>query len=186
MKQEMQPETPMTDLRIVVMGVSGCGKSTVGTRLAQQLGCRFIDGDDLHPQSNIDKMAASIPLTDEDRWPWLQLVGEALNGAPNKVDGFGLVNPTGTVVAASSLKRVYRDFIRGVAETVMFIHLDGTREVLVERLERRKGHFMGAQMLDSQLAILEPLAADEAGLVLNVSLSPNEIVERALAYLNAQ
>ncbi len=173
----------MNKWELVVMGVSGCGKSTVGQLLAERLGARFIDGDDLHPAANIQKMASGIPLTDEDRWPWLQLVGEAVAGAPNAVDGFVLVQPTGTVVAASSLKRVYRDHIRQAAPQTFFIHLTGSRELLWERMSSRGAHFMKPEMLESQLAILEALAEDEAGLTFDISLSPNEIVEAVVAHL---
>lgn len=168
------------DWQIVVMGVAGCGKSTIGQQIAERLGCRFIDGDSLHPLANVQKMAAGTPLTDEDRWPWLDLVGLALTGAPNTVDGFAIVRPTGTVVAASALKKVYRDRIRSHAKNTIFIHLAGERELLLQRISNREGHFMKAEMLDSQLAILESLAADEVGYTLDISSSPEVLVEAAL------
>ena len=171
----------MTYSQVVVMGVSGCGKSTVGKLLAEHLGARFIDGDDLHPKANKDKMASGTPLNDEDRWPWLDLVGAALAGAPNPVDVFELVKPTGTVVACSALKRKYRDRILAAAPGTIFVHLHGTPELLASRMKSREGHFMKATMLASQLETLEPLEADEPGRVYDISLPADEIVRRVLA-----
>jgi beta-N-acetylhexosaminidase len=171
----------MTTTQIVVMGVSGCGKSTVGQLLAESLGARFIDGDDLHPKANKDKMAAGTPLNDEDRWPWLDLVGKALAGAPNPVDVFELVKPTGTVVACSALKRIYRERILAAAPETLFVHLHGTPELLGSRMKSREGHFMKASMLASQLEILEPLEPQENGKVYDISLPADEIVRRVLA-----
>lgn len=155
----------VNDWRIVVMGVSGCGKSSVGIALAEALGARFIDGDDLHPEANKAKMGAGIPLDDSDRWPWLDLVGEALT--PN------------TVIACSALKRAYRDRIRTAAPGTFFVHLDGSREILEQRLGARTAHFMPATLLDSQLAILEPLGSDEPGCVLNVKDPISDLVAQA-------
>ena len=153
-------------VQIVVMGVSGCGKSTVGQLLAQKLSARFIDGDDLHPESNKAKMAAGNPLNDDDRWPWLALVGQALAEGQ-------------TVVACSALKRVYRERILAAAPQIKFVHLSGSREVLEQRLGARSGHFMPASLLDSQLATLEPLAADEPGLVIDIDQPVADIVAQA-------
>jgi gluconokinase len=159
--------------QIVVMGPSGSGKSTVGERLASQLGLPFIDADDLHPITNVDKMAAGQPLTDDDRWPWLRRVGEAMAEAA----------PTGVVVACSALKRSYRDAIRREAPGARFVELHGTRALLASRLGAREGHFMPASLLDSQLATLEPLAGDEEGVRLDVSATPDELVADAVAAL---
>lgn len=161
----------VNDWRIVVMGVSGCGKSSVGSALAEALGARFIDGDDLHPEANKAKMGAGIPLDDDDRWPWLDLVGKAL------------AEGAGTVIACSALKRAYRDRIRATAPNTFFVHLDGTREILQQRLGGRKGHFMPATLLDSQLAILEPLETDEFGSVIDIDQSLSQIIALAQALI---
>jgi carbohydrate kinase (thermoresistant glucokinase family) len=171
----------MITTQIVVMGVSGSGKSTVGKLLAENLGARFIDGDDLHPKANRVKMASGTPLNDEDRWPWLDLVGAALAGAPNPIDVFELVKPTGTVVACSALKRIYRDRILAAAPGTIFVHLHGTPELLASRMKAREGHFMKETMLASQLETLEPLEPGEPGKVYDISLSADEIVRRVLA-----
>ena len=153
---------------VVVMGVSGSGKSTVGRLAAEALGAPFVDGDDLHPPANVAKMTAGIPLTDEDRGPWLLEVGRRLAAA----------GPEGIVIACSALKRAYRDMIRAEAPGAVFAELDGTRELLAERLTDRPGHFMPASLLDSQLATLEPLQSDEAGMRLDVALPPAELARR--------
>ena len=166
------PATPPTTAagapRVVVMGVSGCGKSTVGALLAARLGVPFVDADDLHPQSNVAKMAAGVPLTDEDRWPWLRLVGQSLADAP-----------AGEVVACSALRRAYRDVLREAAPDVRFVHLAGTREQLASRLSHRLHHFMPATLLDTQLATLEAPGDDEGAVVLDVSSTPAALAEQA-------
>ena len=146
----------------VVMGVSGCGKSSIGAGVAAALGARFIDGDDLHPPANIAKMSRGQPLNDDDRAPWLALVGQALAQG-------------NTVVACSALKRAYRDQIRAQADTV-FLYLRGQRETLLARMAARPGHFMPTSLLDSQLATLEPPAADEAHVVQDIVASPAQII----------
>ena len=157
-------------ISLVVMGVSGSGKSTVGRAVADALDASFVDGDDLHPAVNVAKMTAGIPLTDADREPWLRAVGRTLaDGARGAGDGGGMV------VACSALKRSYRDLIRGEAPGTVFAELDGTRELLQERMIR-PGHFMPASLLDSQLATLEPLQPDEAGLRLDIAAPPAELV----------
>lgn len=154
------------------MGVSGCGKTTIGALVAHELGLPFTDGDSLHPVENIAKMAAGTPLNDDDRRPWLETVGKELAGSAN-----------GLVVACSALKRSYRDSIRAQAPDAVFLHLGGSREVLGARLEGRSGHFMPAALLDSQLATLEPLGADEAGVVIDISAAVPALVSDAVARL---
>jgi carbohydrate kinase (thermoresistant glucokinase family) len=154
----------------VVMGVSGSGKTTVGIALAAALGVPFLDADDLHPASNVAKMAAGIALTDDDRMPWLALVGAELAAAPE-----------GLVIACSALKRVYRQAILAAAPSTRFVFLDGSRELLESRVQHRHGHFMPASLLDSQLATLEPLAPDEPGV--RVSLDEHPTVESVVRLL---
>lgn len=135
----------MSGLHIIVMGVSGSGKSTVGERLAEALHLPFLEGDSLHPQSNVDKMVAGIPLQDDDRWPWLDLIAERLAMAES-----------GIIISCSSLKRSYRERLRKAAHgPLLFIFLDGSFEVLHEHMGHRTGHFMPLAMLESQLATLE-------------------------------
>lgn len=153
------------------MGVSGSGKSTVGELLAQQLGCSYVDGDDLHPESNIAKMSAGTPLTDADRWPWLSAIGQLL------------VDERAGVVGCSALKRAYRDHIRSYAPDVVFVHVHGTPELLRERMKQRSGHFMPDSLLDSQLATLEPLEADETGRVFDIAAPPEQIAADAAAWI---
>jgi gluconokinase len=158
---------------LVVMGVSGAGKSTIGAALAQSLGATFVDSDALHPQGNVEKMAAGNPLTDEDRWPWLGLVGAEL-ASPH---------PDGIIVACSALKRTYRDAIRGAAPTTAFIQLSVGLPVLQGRVAQRPGHFMPPSLLKSQLETLEPLQADEAGVVVSVPEGIEAMVSEILARL---
>ncbi|MDN4596150.1 gluconokinase [Leifsonia sp. F6_8S_P_1A] len=165
-----------TGPRIVVMGVSGAGKTTVGQLVAERLGVPFVDGDSLHPPANVAKMASGVPLTDDDRTPWLRTIGETLAGS-----GAG-----GVVVACSALTRSYRDLIRSKAPDAVFAELDGDRDLLAERMAARPGHFMPVSLLDSQLATLQPLQADESGMRLDVALPPAalaaEIADTVLAH----
>jgi carbohydrate kinase (thermoresistant glucokinase family) len=158
---------------IVVMGVSGSGKSTVGAQLADAIGAPFTDGDDLHPPANVAKMAAGIPLDDTDRWPWLAAVGRALADA----------GPNGLVVACSALKRVYRDAIRTEAPAVRFVELDSSPALLADRMAHRPDHFMPPSLLASQLATLEPLASDEPGVRIPNDEPPAAVVASARAAL---
>lgn len=157
------------------MGVSGAGKSTIGALVADAMNFPFLDGDSLHPLENVRKMASGTPLDDEDRWPWLDLVGHEL--ATTKAKGI--------VVACSALKRSYRDAIRVKAPDTIFLHLDGSLEVLSARLEGRSGHFMPANLLASQLAALEPMEADESAVVINVAGTMNQILDQAVAGIRA-
>jgi carbohydrate kinase (thermoresistant glucokinase family) len=149
---------------VVVMGVSGSGKSTVGALVAERLGVVFVDGDALHPAANVAKMASGIPLTDADREPWLDAVGLTL--AEAAADGL--------VLACSALKRVYRDRIRSHAPATLFAELDGTEEELAGRMVR-PGHFMPPSLLASQLATLQPLQDDEPGLRLSIAETPDAL-----------
>lgn len=158
-------------MSLVVMGVSGSGKSTIAALVAERAGATFIDADDLHPASNVAKMAAGIPLTDDDRMPWLRDVGDVIarhSGTP-------------VVVACSALRRAYRDVIRERAGRVLFAELDGPRELLAARMGTRAEHFMPLALLDSQLATLEPLQPDEEGLRLDVAEPPEAIADAILA-----
>ncbi|QBX34331.1 gluconokinase [Paracoccus liaowanqingii] len=154
----------MTGVAYVVMGVSGCGKSTVGRALAARLNLDFRDGDELHPPANIAKMVRGEPLADVDREPWLREVGAELR--------------PGTVMACSALRRRYRDLLREVAPgDVLFIYLHGTRETLIERMRRRNGHFMPIALFDSQVATLEEPGRDERHLRVGIAPPTAEIVE---------
>ncbi|GKQ39668.1 gluconokinase [Streptomyces sp. A012304] len=160
---------------VVVMGVAGTGKTTIGPLLAARLGVPYAEGDDFHPQANIAKMSAGTPLTDEDRWPWLDAIGTWARGRA------GL----GGVVSCSALKRSYRDRLRAAAPEVVFVHLAGDRALIEDRMAHRQGHFMPTALLDSQFATLQPLQEDEAGVVVDVSGSPEDITGRATAALAA-
>ncbi len=154
------------------MGVSGSGKSTIGGLLAEALQTPFVDGDDLHPPANVAKMAAGHPLTDDDRWPWLAKIGQALAEA----DRAG----TGLVVACSALKRDYREAILQVEPRARFVYLEGSRELLTSRMEHRTGHFMPVDLLDSQLSTLEPLGLDEPGITVSVDQTVDAVVTCAV------
>ncbi|MFZ4185516.1 gluconokinase [Streptomyces sp. R02] len=160
---------------VVVMGVAGTGKTTIGPLLAARLGVPYAEGDDFHPQSNIAKMSAGTPLTDDDRWPWLDAIGDWAQGRA------GL----GGVVSCSALKRSYRDRLRAAAPGVVFVHLTGDRALIEARMSHRQGHFMPTALLDSQFATLQPLEPDEAGVAVNVTGSPEEITERTATALTA-
>jgi gluconokinase len=148
----------MSALRVVVMGVSGCGKSTVGAHLADRLGLPFLEGDELHPAENIERMRNGFPLDDDMRWPWLDRISCSLQG-----------HADGVVVSCSALKRIYRQRL-AMANAVFFLHIDIGRQVLLERMSSRQ-HFMPTSLLDSQLATLEPLAPDEFGVTLDGTMN---------------
>ncbi|MEU9958228.1 gluconokinase [Streptomyces sp. NPDC050982] len=158
---------------VVVMGVAGTGKTTIGPLLAQRLGVPYAEGDDFHPEANIAKMTAGTPLTDEDRRPWLDAIGAWAHGRA------GL----GGVVSSSALKRSYRDRIGSAAPGVVFVHLTGDRKLIEDRMAHRQGHFMPTALLDSQFATLQPLQADETGVAVDVSGTPEEITDRAVTAL---
>jgi len=164
---------------IVVMGVAGSGKTTLAARLAEKLGIPFVEGDSLHPAANVKKMAGGIPLTDDDRWPWLEAIGERME--VERVTGHGVV------VACSALKRAYRDCLRRkVHGRVQFILLDGSRELIGARMKKRKGHFMPPALLDSQFATLERPKADEHATVLDISHTIPSLVTEAVRSVTAE
>ncbi|MGK3956194.1 gluconokinase [Arthrobacter sp. R4] len=153
---------------MVVMGVSGSGKSVLGAALGQSLGITFVDADDLHPAANKALMAAGIPLTDADRIPWLGVVGSAITG--------GVSNGEPSVVACSALKRSYRDLLRSQVPDLVLVYLDGGADIIARRLETREHEFMPATLLASQLATLEPPEADEAHIRVPAQLTVEEAV----------
>ena len=154
---------------VVMMGVSGSGKTTVGSALAKRLGVPFRDADEFHPKANLEKMSAGIPLTDEDRWPWLDAIAAAIRETPVS---------QGIVVSSSALRKIYRDrILMGARRPVTFVHLDGTKETIAPRMATRTGHFMPLSLLDSQLATLEPLGTDEPGFRVSIKLPPERIVD---------
>ncbi|WP_375424136.1 gluconokinase [uncultured Friedmanniella sp.] len=158
---------------LVVMGVTGTGKSTVAGLLAGTLGWDLEEGDDLHPEANVAKMHEGTPLTDADRWPWLDRVAAWIS--------VHTASGTPGIITCSSLKRAYRDRLRGPG--VVFVHLDGSRDVIAARLNARLNHFMPAALLDSQLATLERLQPDERGVVVPLGGRPREEARRALDLL---
>ncbi|MFI6938974.1 gluconokinase [Streptomyces sp. NPDC050418] len=160
---------------VVVMGVAGTGKTTIGPLLAAQLGVPYAEGDDFHSAANVAKMSAGTPLTDEDRWPWLDAIGAWAHGRLGQ----------GGVVSSSALKRRYRDRLRAAAPGIVFVHLTGERGLIEERMSQRQGHFMPTALLDSQFAALQPLGPDEAGVPVEVTGTPEEIAARAAAALRA-
>jgi gluconokinase len=159
-------------MQVVVMGVSGTGKTTVAQGMAQHLGWDFVEGDDLHPAANVAKMTAGHPLTDEDRWPWLRSIGERLSEEA--------AAGRSVVVTCSALRRAYRDLLREGRPDVVFCHLVASPKLLADRMQRRTGHFMPASLLTSQLAALDPLEPDEPGVTVAAVGEPEEVVSRAL------
>lgn len=152
---------------VVVMGVQGSGKSTIGALLARRLGAVFVDGDTLHSEDNVLSMAAGNALTDEQRMPWLREVGQVL--ADGKAGGI--------VVACSALKREYRDLLREFVSDLFVVDPEGTMELVAERITERQHEYMPPELLQSQYDTLEPLQADEFGMVVDISRSPSELVE---------
>lgn len=163
----------MTPCALIVMGVSGSGKSTIAAALAERLGWTFEDGDRFHPPSNVAKMRAGHPLTDEDRWPWLGAIA----------DEIGRICEAGghVVIACSALKRAYRDVLLRGRGDVRFVFLNGSQALIAERLARRKGHFMPAGLLDSQFKTLEPPQADERPITVLIDAPVETIVNNIIA-----
>lgn len=161
---------------VVVMGVSGSGKSTIAKGVADALGYHFVEADEFHSEGNIAKMESGTPLTDEDRWPWLRALstwmGEQADAGRS------------TVITCSALRRSYRDVLREGPPSVNFLHLAGPAEVIRERMSDREGHFMPASLLQSQFDTLEPLDADESGIVLDLRRPPDELIAESVAWLD--
>ncbi|QKK32659.1 gluconokinase [Rhizobium indicum] len=163
---------------IIVMGVSGCGKSSVGEKLAEALHLAFVEGDALHPAANVEKMSKGIPLTDEDRMPWLDRIGEDIKASLEKSKGI--------IVSCSALKRLYRDRLRAAAGgNLFFVYLEGSRALLMKRMGERKGHFMPVSLLDSQLATLEPPTGEPGVVTVDIDDTIEGIAATALKSLAA-
>jgi gluconokinase len=159
---------------IVVMGVAGSGKTSVGEEMGRRLGVRFRDADGFHPPANIAKMSAGVALNDDDRWPWLDAIGKAIHDA----------QPDSIIVACSALKRIYRDRIaKAAGRPVQFVFLDGSVDTLRQRIGSRRGHFMPASLLDSQLATLERPSPDEKAVTVSIEPPVAQVVEAALKAL---
>ncbi len=166
---------PRTPHRLhVIMGVAGCGKSTIGNAIAAKLDGTYLEGDQFHPSTNIEKMSAGVPLTDGDRWPWLKIVSQEMAGT----DGI-------VFTGCSALKRAYRDYITEQAnEPVLFIHLNGSKELITSRMGKREGHFMPDSLIESQFEALEPPGTDEISLTVDISGTEEDIVQSILNDLN--
>jgi len=160
---------------VVVMGVSGSGKTTVAKGVAVSMGWLFAEGDAFHPEANVDKMHVGTPLTDEDRWPWLRLIGDWMDEQEQA--------GRSAVVTCSALRRVYRDLLREHRPAVRFLHVTVPTDTIADRLEHRAGHYMPPSLLPSQLATLEPLEDDEPGVTVPGGGSEPEVLARALAAL---
>jgi gluconokinase len=162
---------------VVVMGVSGSGKTTVAHELVHRLGWDFAEGDDFHPEANVEKMRAGHPLDDDDRWPWLRRLAEWIG--EHEAAG------EDAVVTCSALKRSYRDLLRDGHPSVWFAHVTADAELIRSRVQQRTGHYMPASLLDSQLGTLEPLADDEPGVRVPGEGAAAEVTDALLAQLDA-
>jgi gluconokinase len=171
-------DQPGNGRRWVIMGVCGCGKSTVGAALAQAFDVAFIEGDAYHPAPNVTKMSAGEPLTDDDRAGWLQALAREIGAARARGEGI--------VVSCSALKRRYRDLLRQADPDLRFAHLQGPRGMIAARMQTRIGHYMPISLLDSQLRDLEPLQPGEAGLTLDTTEPPDALVARIIAATNGK
>jgi len=160
---------------LIVMGVSGSGKSTIAAKLAERLGWAFEDGDRFHPASNVAKMSAGQPLTDDDRWPWLQAIADEIDTVAR--------NSGHVVIACSALKRAYRDSLVHGRDDVRIVFLDGSQALIADRLARRKGHFMPPGLLDSQFKTLEPPQVDEHSITVLIDAPVEVVVQNIVAQL---
>jgi gluconokinase len=176
--QSQSPPPSASKLTLVVMGVSGSGKTTVGERLASALNCDFIDGDGLHTPEARAKMAAGTPLDDDDRWPWLDRIGDALADRA--------AHPDGLIVASSVLKRAYRDRLRGrVGPRLRFLYLKGDKALMRARVAGRKGHYMPASLVDSQFAALEEPSGEPDVVTLPADVDLDKVATETLRALAA-
>ncbi|MBZ9789268.1 gluconokinase [Rhizobium sp. 3T7] len=172
------PETNRDPYAIIVMGVSGCGKSSVGLKISDALGMQFVEGDQLHPASNVEKMSKGIPLTDDDRMPWLDLIGETMKASLDREQG--------VIVSCSALKRTYRDRLRkAVNGKLFFVYLSGSKELLTKRMGERKGHFMPMSLLESQLATLEVPTGEPGVVTVDIDDTIEGIAQAALRDLTS-
>jgi gluconokinase len=169
------PDPAPDVMQVVVMGVSGSGKTTLARGIAERMGWRFQEGDDLHPRANVEKMSRGEPLTDDDRWPWLDAIGEWVDQQAAAGES--------VVLTCSALRRAYRDRLRRGRPEVRFCHVTASAALLQDRLEHRRGHYMPASLLPSQLATLEPLADDEPGVTVSAEGDPAVVLASALHLL---
>ena len=171
-----EPAGPQTPRHLVVMGVSAAGKTTVAREINRVLRWVFAEGDDFHPRANVEKMASGVPLTDEDRWPWLRAL--AAWTAEHAAAG------RSTIISCSALRRAYRDVLREGGAGSIIVDLNGTKELLLQRMSGRIRHFMPVELLDSQLETLEPLQPDEPGATFDVAPNPRRIAATVLRELD--
>ena len=165
----MSGDSAQAPCALIVMGVAGSGKSTIAEKLAERMGWRYEDGDKFHPASNVAKMSAGHPLTDEDRWPWLKAIADEIDRACKAGED--------VVIACSALKHSYRDILVHGRDDVRIVYLRGTQELIADRLAQRKGHFMPPELLASQFKTLEPPDPDENPLTVSIDASVEEIVD---------
>lgn len=163
---------------VVVMGVSGSGKTTLAREIADRMGWEFLEGDDLHPPANVEKMSAGTPLDDDDRWPWLRAVGAWIDARAEE--------GRSAVLTCSALKRSYRDLLAEGRPEVRFCHVQANARLIEERVAARRGHYMPPSLLPSQLQTLEPLAPDERGVVVTADAAPEEMVREAVRLLGLE
>jgi gluconokinase len=168
------PSRPTPDV-IIVMGVSGSGKSTIAKGISTVTGWEFAEGDAFHSDANVEKMRSGHALTDEDRWPWLESIGDWITTKESAGES--------AVVTCSALRRVYRDLLRRGRPHVRFLHIEAPTDLIQDRMEHRPGHYMPPSLLPSQLATLEPLGSDEPGVSVPNEGTPAQVLDRSLAAL---
>lgn len=169
------PDVSQTLCALIMMGVSGSGKSTIADKLAERIGWRSVDGDKFHPASNIAKMSAGHPLTDEDRWPWLRAIAAEIDR--------GCKAGEPAVIACSALKRSYREILVHGRDNARIIYLEGSKQLIAERLAKRRGHFMPPGLLDSQFKTLEPPDESENTVTVSIDATPDDIVNDIIRQL---